>query len=113
MAPRSLMEKERPEVRLRRWNRRLDDTSTESLEIGDPCLGRIALLRLAPVSEIGRSSQQPHREAVEPCFGRSAPGQHRPEQRNVRDGPPHRPDGIERGAEGKDAVERKKAPLQT
>ena len=97
----------------RRGNRRLDDAGAEPLEVGDPRLGRVARLGLAAVAEVGRLSEQPDREPVEARLGHRPAGQHRPEQRDVRHRPPHRPDRVERRAEREDAVERQRAPAAT
>ena len=72
-------------------DRRLDDPRAEPLEIGDPRLGRVARLGLAPVGEIGSPAQQADRElrraAARARHGRRAP------TRGGRRPPPFRPIG--------------------
>ena len=93
-------------------DRRLDDPRAEPLEVGDPCLGRVARLGLAAVAEIGRPPKQADRDPVEPRLGDGTPGEHRPEEGDVLHRPPHRPDRVQRRAEGEDAVERHVPPAR-
>ena len=112
MALDGLVEEERPHVAARRRHLGLDHARAEPLEIRHPGVGRVARLGLAPVADLGRAPQEPDRQPLEPRLRHGEARQHRPEQRDVLDAPPHRPDRVERRDEREDAVERQVAPAR-
>ena len=75
-------------------------------------LGGVARLRLPPIAELRRLAKEPDREPIETGCRDGTAGEHRPEQRDIRHRSPHRPDRVERRAEGEYPVERKVPPTR-